>query len=203
MTSSIEDIKKLKELTGVGLTAAKKALIESKGDFDKAVEQMRIKGITKADKKSVREAKAGVVEAYIHGERIGVLVEVNCETDFVARTEDFKEFAHNIALHIAASAPNYINQSDVTKADLEKESEVIKKQLAEEGKPDDMIEKILKGKLDKYVKEMCLLSQAYVKNPEVTVEEYLKETIAKLGENMVIRQISRVELGGKTNGSNS
>ena len=196
MAISIEEIKRLKDLTGVGLTSAKAALEEANGDFDAAVEAMRVKGISKADKKAEREAKAGVVEAYIHGERIGVLVEVNCETDFVARTEDFKTFAHDIALHIAASAPRYISKDDVTEDDLKKEEELIRAELKEEGKPDDMIDKITDGKLRKSYEEVCLLHQPYVKNPDQTVEEYLKETIAKLGENMVIRQMSRIELGG-------
>lgn len=201
MAVSIEEIKRLKDLTGVGLTAAKAALEEVGGDFDKAVEAMRVKGISKADKKAEREAKAGVVEAYVHGERIGVVVEVNCETDFVARTDDFKSFAHDVALHIAASSPRYISKDDVTEADLAKEEELIRAELKEEGKPDDMIDKIVDGKLKKFYEEVCLLQQPYVKNPDQSVEEYLKEMIAKLGENMVIRQMSRIELGGQTNGT--
>lgn len=201
MGSSIEEIKRLKDLTGVGLTAAKKALEDAGGDFDKAVEEMRIKGISKADKKSEREAKAGIVEAYIHSERIGVLVEVNCETDFVARTDDFKEFAHDVALHIAASAPRYISQDDVSQEDLKREEELVRAELKEEGKPDEMIEKILKGKMAKFYEEVCLMNQPYVKNPDQTVEEYMKATIAKLGENMRIRQMSRIELGGQVNGA--
>jgi len=201
MGIGIEEIKRLKDLTGVGLTAAKKALEEVDGDFDKAVEAMRVKGISKADKKSEREAKAGLIEAYVHGDRIGVMVEVNCETDFVARTDDFKSFAHDIALHIAAAAPRYLSKGDVTEDDLKKEEELIRAELKEQGKPDDMIEKITQGKLNKFYEEVCLLSQAFVKNPDQTVEEYLKETIAKLGENMVIRQMSRIELGGQVNGT--
>ena len=200
MGITIDEIKRLKDLTGVGLTAAKKALEEADGDFDKAVEEMRIKGISKADKKSEREAKAGVIEAYVHGERIGVMVEVNCETDFVARTDDFKAFAHDVALHVAAASPRYIAREDVTEADLKKEEELIRAELKEEGKPDDMIDKITTGKLNKFYEEVCLLEQPFVKNPDQTVGEFLKETIAKLGENMVIRQMSRIELGGNTDG---
>ena len=200
MGVSIDEIKRLKDLTGVGLTQAKKALEEAGGDFDKAVEEMRVKGISKADKKAEREAKAGVVEAYVHGERIGVMVEINCETDFVARTDDFKTFAHDIALHIAASAPRYISEEDVTEADLAKEEELVRAELKEEGKPDDMIDKIVSGKLKKFYEEVCLLNQPFVKNPDQSVGDYLKETIAKLGENMVIRQMSRIELGGQTDG---
>lgn len=194
--ASIEEIKKLKSLTGVGLTAAKKALEEAGDDFDKAVEAMRIKGISKAGGKADREAKEGVIEAYVHADRIGVMVEVNCETDFVAKTEEFRNFAHDIALHIAAAAPRYISQDDVSEEDLAKEKELTVAELKESGKPAEMIEKITEGKMKKFYEEVCLLNQAYVKNPDVTVEEYLKETIAKLGENMVIRQMSRIELGG-------
>ena len=203
MGVSIDEIKRLKDLTGVGLTQAKKALEEAGGDFDKAVEEMRVKGISKADKKAEREAKAGVVEAYVHGERIGVMVEINCETDFVARTDDFKTFAHDIALHIAASAPRYISEEDVTEADLAKEEELVRAELKEEGKPDDMIDKIVSGKLKKFYEEVCLLNQPFVKNPDQSVGDYLKETIAKLGENMVIRQMSRIELGGQTDGNSN
>ena len=201
MAVSIEEVKRLKDLTGVGLTDAKKALEEAKGDFDKAVEAMRVKGISRADKKSEREAKAGLVEAYVHGERIGVIVEVNCETDFVARTEDFKSFAHDIALHIAASAPRFINPEDVAEDVLGKEKELVEKELKESGKPDEMIDKISQGKMAKFVDEICLNSQPFVKNPDQTVGEYTKEVIAKLGENIVIRQMSRIELGGNIDGT--
>ncbi len=201
MAVSIDEIRRLKDLTGVGLTDAKKALEEANGDFDKAMEAMRIKGLTKADKKSEREAKAGVVEAYVHGERIGVMVEVNCETDFVARTDDFKDFAHNIALHIAAAAPQFIAPEDVREAVIEKEKELIAKELEASGKPANMIETISKGKLAKFTDEICLLTQPYVKNPDQTVGDYVKEVIAKLGENIVIRQMSRIELGGNIDGA--
>ncbi len=196
MSVSIEDIKKLKTLTGVGITDAKKALTEAEGDFDKALEAMRVKGLSRADKKSAREAKEGMVHSYVHGGRIGVLVEVNCETDFVARTDDFKNFAHDIAMHIAASAPRYIAPEDVSEADLDKEKELIREELKNDGKPADMIEKIMEGKLSKFYEENCLLKQGFIKNPDVSVEEFTKETIAKLGENIVIRQMSRLELGG-------
>lgn len=196
MAIGIEDIKKLKELTGVGITDAKKALEEADGDFDKAVEAMRVKGMAKADKKAARETKSGLVDSYVHSERIGVLVEVNCETDFVARTDDFKEFVHDIAMHIAATAPRYISEEDVTEEDLTKEKELIKQELENEGKPAEMIEKISEGKVKKFYQEVCLMNQPYVKNPDQTVEEYTKEAIAKLGENIVIRQMSRIELGG-------
>lgn len=195
MSISIEDIKKLRSMTGVGLTDAKKALQEADGDFDKAVEAMRVKGIARAEKKADRAASAGIVHAYIHGSKIGVLVEVNCETDFVARTDDFKNFANDVALHIAASNPQYITPDEIPESVLEKEKELVAKELEEQGKPADMLDKISEGKLKKFAAEISLLEQPFVKNPDQTVGDYLKETIAKLGENIVIRQFSRVELG--------
>lgn len=196
MSVSIKDVKRLKELTGVGITDAKKALEESKGDFDAAVEAMRVKGMAKADKKSEREARAGLVDSYLHSERIGVLVEVNCETDFVARTDDFKDFVHNIAMHIAAAAPTYITPDDVTDEAIKKEKKLIEEELKEQGKPLDMLDKIMEGKLNKFYEEVCLMKQAYIKDPDQKIEDYLKETVAKLGENIVIRQMARIELGG-------
>lgn len=196
MGVSVEDIKKLKNQTGVGLTDAKKALEEADGDFDKAVEAMRVKGMAKADKKSDREAKNGLVDAYVHSDRIGVLVEVNCETDFVARTDDFKNFVHDIAMHIAASTPQFISEEDVDEETKTKEKQLFKEELKNSGKPEEMLDKIVEGKMNKFYEEVCLLNQPYIKNPDQTVGEYLKETVSKLGENIVIRQMSRIELGG-------
>jgi len=195
MSVSIEEIKRLRDLTGVGMTDAKKALTEAKGDFDKALDAMRVKGLAKADKKSEREAKEGLIGEYVHSGRIGVLVEVNSETDFVARTEDFKNFVHDIAMHIAASNPQFVAVADVDKKTLDKEKDLIKKELKESGKPDKLIDKISEGKIKKYYTEVCLLEQPYIKNSDQTVGEYLKEIIAKLGENIVIRRFSRLELG--------
>jgi elongation factor Ts len=195
MAVDIETIKRLKSLTGVGLTDAKKALEEVDGDFDKAVENMRVKGMAKADKKSEREARSGIVDAYIHGDRIGVVLEVNCETDFVARTDDFKDFVHNVAMHIAASSPAYVSVDDIDEAVQAKEMELIAEELKNEGKPAEMIEKISDGKIKKWQSEVCLLNQPYIKNPDETVEEYLKTMVAKLGENIVIRKFARIELG--------
>lgn len=195
MAVSIEDIKRLKELTGVGITDAKAALTEADGDFDKALEAMRVKGMSKADKKSEREAREGMVDAYVHSGRIGVLVEVNCETDFVGRTDDFKNFVHDIAMHIAAAAPRYLNVEDIPEEDLAKEKELIAEELKNEGKPAEMIEKIMEGKLNKFYEATVLVKQSFIKNPDVTIEEYTKEAVAKLGENIVIRQMSRIELG--------
>lgn len=198
MAVDIAEVKRLKEMTGVGITDAKKALEAADGDFDKALEEMRVKGLAKADKKADREARAGIVDAYIHGERIGVLVEVNCETDFVARTDDFKNFAHDIALHIAASAPKYLNVEDIPEEDIAKEKELFAEELKNEGKPADMLDKIVEGKIKKWHAEVVLLEQPFVKNPDMSVAEYLKEHIAKLGENMTISQMNRMELGGRS-----
>lgn len=195
MAISIDEIKKLKELTGVGLTDAKAALVEAGGDFDKALEAMRKKGLTKAEKRGEREALQGLVDAYVHSGRIGVVVEVNCETDFVARTDDFKALVHDVAMHIAAVNPVYISTEDVP-ADV---SEAKKAELVEaataSGKPKDIAEKMVEGQLKKYFAEKTLLEQPFIKNPDVTVGEYVKEHISKLGENIVVRQFKRIELG--------
>lgn len=195
MSVTIEDIKKLKELTGVGLTDAKAALNDAEGDFDKALEAMRKKGLTKAEKRGEREAREGLVDSYVHSGRIGVLVEVNCETDFVARTDDFKNLVHDIALHVSATAPEYISLEDVpAEATAAKKAEFVEKATAE-GKPVDIAEKIVEGQLNKYFAEKTLLEQPFIKNPDITIGEYVKEHISKLGENIVVRQIKRVELG--------
>jgi len=195
MAISIEDIKRLKELTGVGMTDAKQALVEVDGDFDKALEAMRKKGLTKAEKKGEREARQGIVDAYLHSGRIGVLVEVNCETDFVARTDDFKNFVHDVDMHVAAAAPEYISLDDIS--DTEKEAKVAEftEKVKNEGKPENMVPQIVDGMIKKHFAEKCLLDQPFIKNPDQTVGDLLKEHIAKLGENMVIRQMSRIELG--------
>lgn len=194
----VEQIKRLKSLTGVGLTDAKQALADAKGDFDKALKAMRVKGLAKADKKSEREARAGLVDAYVHSHRIGVTVEVNCETDFVARTDDFKALVHDIAMHIAASAPTYVKRDDVSKSALDKETQLIKEELSNQKKPAAMQDKILAGKLDKWYEETTLMEQPYIKDPDITVGDYVKRAIAKLGENIVIRRFSRIELGEKS-----
>lgn len=195
MAISIEDIKRLKNLTGVGLTDAKAALTDANGDFDKALEAMRKKGLTKAEKKGEREAREGLVDTYLHSGRIGVVVEVNCETDFVARTDDFKAFVHDVAMHVAAANPEYVSVEDVP-ADVRdaKAAEFAEKAKAE-GKPEKMLDSIVDGMLKKHFAEKCLLEQPFIKNPDVMMGELLKENIAKLGENMVIRQFKRVELG--------
>ncbi len=195
MSVSIEDIKKLREATGAGMMDAKAALTEAKGDFDKAVEIMRLKGMAKASKKADRTASAGIIKSYVHGDKIGVLVEINCETDFVARTDDFKEFASDIAMHIAASNPSYVNKNSVDKVELKKETELIKKEVAKSGKPGEFADKIVEGKLQKWYQEVCLCDQPLVKDPDKTIDDITKEIIGKLGENIVIKRFSRLELG--------
>ncbi len=196
MAISLEDVKKLKDLTGVGLSDAKAALEEAEGDFDKALEAMRKKGLTRAEKKGEREAREGLVDAYVHSGRIGVLVEVNCETDFVARTDDFKNLVHDIALHVSAMAPEYIEDKDVPTEEIERVKAEFSEKAKNEGKPDNMIDKIVDGQVKKHFAEKTLYSQAFVKNPDVTIGELVKDHIARLGENIVVRQMKRIELGG-------
>ena len=195
MAISLDDVKKLKEITGVGLSDAKAALTEMNGDFDKALEAMRKKGLTKAEKRGEREAREGLVDAYVHSGRIGVLVELNCETDFVARTDDFKALVHDVALHVSATNPEYISLEDVPAAvKAAKKAEFTEKVVAE-GKPENIAEKIVEGQLAKYFAEKTLLEQPFIKNPDITVDQFVKEHIARLGENIVVRQIKRIELG--------
>lgn len=195
VTVSLDDVKRLKALTGVGLTDAKKAIEEANGDFDKALEAMRKKGLTKAEKRGEREARSGVIGNYNHDGRIGVLVEVNCETDFVARNEVFTDFVKDIAMHVAASAPQYVSVDDVPAAEMKKIKAEFADKAAADGKPKDMIDKIVDGMVKKHFAERCLLEQPYVKNPDQTVEAYVKEHIAKLGENIVVRRFARMQLG--------
>lgn len=195
MKIDIEQIKRLKKLTGVGITDAKKALEESAGDFDKALEQMRVKGLAKADKKSEREARAGLVDAYVHSGRIGVVLEVNCETDFVAKTDEFKDLVHDLAMHIAASAPRYVDIADIPAKEQQRELELIRQELAEQGKPKAMQDKISEGKVSKWQAEITLLNQPFIKNPDQSVAEVVKAAVAKLGENIVVRRFVRIELG--------
>lgn len=195
MAIDIAEVKRLKDLTGVGLTDAKRALEDASGDFDKALAAMRKKGLTKAEKRGEREARAGVVGTYNHDGRIGVLVEVNCETDFVARNEIFTGLVKDLAMHIAASAPMYVSADDVPASDRKKIEAEFTDKTKSEGKPADMVAKIVDGQLQKYFAERCLLDQPFVKNPEQTVAEYVKEHAARLGENIVVRRFSRIALG--------
>ncbi len=192
---SVEEIKRLRELTGVGITDAKAALVEVKGDFDKALEAMRKKGLTKAEKRGEREARAGVIGTYNHDGRIGVLVEINCETDFVARNELFTDLVKNLAMHIAASNPEFVSKEDVPKELHDKKLAEFSEKAKTEGKPENMIENIAGGMVHKHFAERILLEQSFVKNPDQTVGDYVKENIAKLGENIVVRRFSRMVLG--------
>lgn len=195
MAVTVEDIKKLKELTGVGLTDAKQALVEVDGDFDKALEAMRKKGLTRAEKKGDREAREGVIDSYVHSSRIGVVVEVNCETDFVARLDDFKKLAHEIAMQVAAMSPKYVSEADVPDETMEQVRSEISERVASEGKSADIAEKSIEGQLRKYFAERVLMTQPFILDEKKTVQEYIKENIAKLGENIVVRQFKRIELG--------
>lgn len=193
MPVSVEDIKKLRDMTGAGMMDAKKALEEATGDQDKAIEILRKAGQASAAKRGMREARAGLVDSYLHSGRIGVLVEVNCETDFVARTLDFKNFVHDICMQVAATAPAYVKPEDVPETELNKEREVYKADT--EGKPAEVAEKIMTGKLDKYYEGVCLMRQPFIKDDKQTIEQLTTALIAKLGENIVIRRFVRFELG--------
>jgi len=189
-------VKELREKTGVGMMDCKNALKESNGDLEKAMEILRKKGIAKAAKRADREANEGVVEAYIHpGSKLGVLVEINCETDFVANTDDFKAFARNVAMHVAATSPVAVNREEVDQTLLDKEIEIYKDQAKAEGKPDNIVEKIAQGRLEKYFTENVLLDQAYVKEPEKSIQDLLNETTAKVGEKVTIKKFSRFKIG--------
>ncbi len=190
MSFSMEDIRVLRDKTGAGVMDCKNALNESKGDIDKAVETLRKRGIKVAEKKSSRDVKDGIVEAYIHtGSKLGVMVELSCETDFVAKNEEFKSLAHDIAMHIAAKNPTYISREEVSQDVLDKEKDILKVQFKD--KPDNVVEKILSGKIEDFYKEKCLLDQGYVKDESVAIKDLVTNTIAKFGENIVIRRFVR------------
>lgn len=191
----IEAIKRLRELTGVGITDAKQALTDADGDFDKALEAMRKKGLTKAEKRGEREARAGVIGTYNHDGRIGVLVEVNCETDFVARNDIFTDLVKDLAMHVAASNPVYVSVDEIPEDDRKKIEAEFSEKAANEGKPKDMLAKIVEGQVKKYFAERCLLDQPFIKNPDQTVGDFVKEGNAKLGENIVVRRFERLALG--------
>ena len=193
--ADIAEIKRLKDLTGVGLTDAKAALQAANGDFDKALEAMRKKGLTKADKRGEREARAGVVGTYNHDSRIGVLVEINCETDFVARNEIFTTLVKDVAMHIAASAPQYLSADEIPATEQARAKAEFTDKATADGKPANMIAKIVDGQLKKHFAERCLLDQPFVKNPDITVGDYVKDHNARLGENIVVRRFARIALG--------
>jgi elongation factor Ts len=189
-------VKELREKTGAGMMDCKKALSETSGDFEKAIEYLRKKGIASASKKAGRATKEGSVSSYIHGEgRVGVLVEINCETDFVARTEQFKSFVRDVSMHIAAAAPQWVNPEEVPAEIIAKEKEIAVAMMQASGKPAAVLEKIAEGKIKKFYEDNCLMQQVFVKDPGKTIEQLLKETIAGLGENMTIRRFARFVLG--------
>ncbi|NLY08966.1 MAG: translation elongation factor Ts [Tissierellia bacterium] len=188
-------VKELRETTGAGMMDCKKALTETNGNMEKAIDFLREKGLAGAAKKSGRIASEGMVEAYIHGGRIGVLIEVNSETDFVAKNEEFKEFVKDMAMQVAAQAPKYVSRDDVPKEEVDHEMSVLKQQALNEGKPEHIVDKMVVGRLDKYFESICLLDQAFIKDGDVKVQDVLNALIAKIGENIKIRRFTRYEVG--------
>jgi elongation factor Ts len=198
MEITTEMIKELRSATGAGVLDCRKALTEAKGDFDKAVDHLREKGMATAAKRADREASQGMVELYSHGEgRVGVMVEVNCETDFVARSEGFRSLAHELALQIAASAPLYITEEEIPEEVLEHEREIARARAKEEGKPDNVLDKIIPGRIEKFKNEVVLMRQSYIRDEELTIEKLVLQTIGSTGENIIVRRFQRWELGEK------
>ncbi|SFS54463.1 translation elongation factor Ts [Marininema halotolerans] len=196
MAITAAQVKELREKTGAGMMDCKKVLTEVDGNMEKAMELLREKGLAKADKKADRVAAEGIVESYIHaGGRIGVLVEVNCETDFVAKTEGFQAFVKDVAMQIAAMGPKYVRREEVSEEEVEKEREILKAQALQEGKPAHIVDKMVEGRLDKFYERICLLDQTFIKDGDKKIGEMVKEQIAKIGENVSIRRFARFELG--------
>lgn len=196
MTISADKVKALRERTGVGIMDCKSALTETDGDIDKAVELLRKMGVASAEKRAGRETDEGLVEAYIHaGSQLGVLVEINCETDFVANTDDFKNFARDIAMQVAATGPRVVSREDFPQGEIDKELEIYKTQANNEGKPENIIERFVQGKLEKFYQENALMEQSYIKDPSKNIKELLAEVITKTGENINIRKFVRYQLG--------
>ncbi|CAM4275855.1 elongation factor Ts [Paenibacillus endophyticus] len=196
MAVSASAVKELRERTGAGMLDCKKALDETNNDVEKAIAVLREKGLAAAANKAGRIATEGVVESYIHaGGRIGVIVEVNCETDFVAKTDQFREFARDVAMQIAAANPKFVSREEVSSEELEKEREILKAQALNEGKPEKIVEKMVEGRISKYYEEFCLLEQSFIKDPDKTISVLLNEKISKIGENISIRRFVRYELG--------
>ena len=199
MAVSIEQIKALREVTGAGVLDCRKALEQSGGDFDKAVEYLREKGLAMAAKRADREASEGVVELYSHGNgRVGVMVELNCETDFVARSEAFRGFAHELALQVAAGAPQYVKPEDIPPDVLERERSTARARALDEGKSEAVLERIVEGRLEKFLDEVCLVRQTYIRDEELSIQNLLMDKVAAIGENIVIRRFVRWELGEST-----
>ena len=196
MEFTAKDVMELRGRTGAGMMDCKKALTATNGDMEKAIDFLREKGLAAAAKKQSRIAAEGIVDSYIHmGGKVGVLLEVNCETDFVAKTDEFKELVHDIALQIAAAAPEYVSRDDVRADHLEHEKEILAAQARNEGKPENIIEKMVQGRVDKFYKEVCLLEQPFVKNPDITIEQLINEKIAKIGEKISVRRFVRYKMG--------
>lgn len=198
MSISVEMVKELREKTGAGMMDCKKALSETAGDIEKAIDYLRQKGLSEAAKRSARTASEGLIASYIHpGGRIGVLLEVNCESDFVARTEDFQALVKDIAMHVAAANPLYLRREDVSEDVLEREKGIYEAQAKEGGKPEKIVERIVQGKLEKYFQEVCLLEQPFVKDPDMNIGQLISSKVAKLGENIMVRRFERYQLGGQ------
>nr|WP_320010054.1 translation elongation factor Ts [uncultured Desulfobulbus sp.] len=196
MTITSQMVKELRDKTNAGMMDCKKALTETDGDMEKAVDLLRQKGLAVAAKRADRETKEGVIECYIHaGGKLGVMVEVGCETDFVAKTDDFKAFAKDVAMHIAAVCPVAVSREDVPAELVAREKDIYVKQALDSGKPENIVEKIVSGKIEKYISEICLLEQKFVKNPDLSVQDLLNELVAKMGENISIKQFARFQLG--------
>lgn len=199
MAITTEQIKELRDATGVGILDCRKALEQAGGDYDKAVDILREKGLATAAKRAGREASEGVVELYSHGDgRVGVMVEVNCETDFVSRSDEFRTFAHEVALQIAAAAPLVVKEEDIPETVLEHEGQIARARALEEGKPENIVDRIVEGRLKKYKDEVVLLRQAYIRDEDLTVEQLLLQNISAIGENIIIRRFQRWELGEET-----
>jgi len=195
---SVDAVKELRALSGAGMMDCKKALDESNYDIQKAMDVLRKAGIAKAQKKSGRDAKEGVIHSYIHpGSRLGVLLEINCETDFVANTDDFQNLCKDIAMHIAATDPLNVKREDVDQTIVDKEKEIYSEQASKSGKPDNIVDKMVEGRLNKFFQESILLEQSFVKDPSKTINDIITETIAKLGENVVVKRFTRFQLGEK------
>ena len=193
---SAQQVKELRESTGAGMMDCKKALVETNGDMSKAVDYLRETGLAAAAKKSGRVAAEGLVESYIHGAgKIGVMIEVNCETDFVAKTPEFHSFVRDLAMQIAAANPQYLNREEVPAAVVEHEREILRAQALNEGKPEKIVDKMVEGRVDKYYKENCLMEQTFIKDPEKSVTEIVNAQIAKIGENIVVRRFVRYQMG--------
>lgn len=188
-------VKELRDRTAAGMMDCKKALVETNGDIEKAIDLLREKGLSKAAKKSGRITAEGLVDAYIHGGRIGVLIEVNSETDFVAKNDEFKQFVRDMAMQVAASSPKYVNKEDVPEEDIEREREVLMHQVMNEGKPEHVAAKIVEGRLEKFYEQICLLEQPFIKDPSIKVKDLLNQKISKIGENIKIRRFERFEVG--------